>query len=110
MTISVTITDVNGMTRTLENLTEGFSLMEAEKQNGVEGILGNCGGGAACGTCHVYVDEAWRDRLPQPDSIEADMLEILEDTRRPNSRLSCQIKLSEAIDGLTVTVAPPSDY
>ena len=109
-TISITMTDALGVTRTISDATTGITLMEVSKQTGVEGVLGNCGGGAACGTCHVYVDPDWVDRLPAPDSIEADMLEILEDTRRANSRLGCQIRLEDALSGLTVTVAPPSDY
>jgi len=108
--IKVTITDAAGETRTIADATVGITLMEVSKQNGVEGVLGNCGGGAACGTCHVYVAPEWQDRLPAADAIEADMLEILEDTRRDNSRLGCQIRLAEALDGLVVTVAPPSDY
>ncbi|MBV1917332.1 MAG: (2Fe-2S)-binding protein [Sphingomonadaceae bacterium] len=108
--MKVIVTDALGGTQTIENLDPGCSLMELSKQNGVEGVLGNCGGGAACGTCHVYVDEAWLSRLPAPDEIEADMLEILDDTIQANSRLGCQIKLEAALDGLTVTVAPPSDY
>jgi 2Fe-2S ferredoxin len=109
-TIAVTITDAEGNRREVGDATIGISLMEVCKQNGIAGVLGNCGGGAACGTCHVYVDAAWLARLPGPDSIEADMLEILEDTRSDNSRLGCQIKLGEALDGLEATVAPPSDY
>ena len=109
-TISITMTDANGVTRTISDATTGITLMEVSKQNGVEGVLGNCGGGAACGTCHVYVDADWLERLPAPDSIEADMLEMLEDTRQDNSRLGCQIRLTDTLDGLTVTVAPPSDY
>lgn len=109
-TISITMTDALGVTRTISDATTGITLMEVSKQNGVEGVLGNCGGGAACGTCHVYVSDEWVDHLSAPDNIEADMLEMLEDTRRENSRLGCQIRLSEALDGLTVTVAPPSDY
>ena len=109
-TISITMTDAQGVTRTITDATTGITLMEVSKQNGVEGVLGNCGGGAACGTCHVYVDPGWVDRLPAPDTIEADMLEMLEDTRRENSRLGCQIRLATALDGLTVTVAPPSEY
>ena len=108
--ISITMTDALGVTRTISDATTGITLMEVSKQNGVEGVLGNCGGGAACGTCHVYVSDEWVDRLPAPDAIEADMLEMLEDTRRENSRLGCQIRLAPVLDGLTVTVAPPSDY
>lgn len=108
--ISIIITDAEGVTRTLSDAMTGITLMEVSKQNSVEGVLGNCGGGAACGTCHVYVAPDWISRLSPPDSIEADMLELLEDTRRDNSRLGCQIRLDDALDGLTVTVAPPSDY
>lgn len=109
-TIAITITDAKGQTRAIADAMTGITLMEVSKQNGVEGVLGNCGGGAACGTCHVYVDAKWLYRLPAPDPIEADMLEMLEDTRRENSRLGCQIRLSDALDGLVVAVAPPSDY
>ncbi len=109
-TISITMTDAEGVAHTISDAMTGISLMEVSKQNGIAGVLGNCGGGAACGTCHVYVDAAWMDRLPAPDPIEADMLEMLEDTRRDNSRLGCQIRLADALEGLTVTVAPPSDY
>ncbi len=109
-TIALNITDVDGQVRTIADAATGITLMEVSKQNGVEGVLGNCGGGAACGTCHVYVDADWLERLPAPDSIETDMLELLEDTRRDTSRLGCQIRLTDALDGLTVTVAPPSDY
>ncbi|MBM3596400.1 MAG: 2Fe-2S iron-sulfur cluster binding domain-containing protein [Alphaproteobacteria bacterium] len=108
-TISITITDAAGNTRTIADVTTGITLMEVSRQNGVEGVLGNCGGGAACGTCHVYVDAEWVDRLPAPDSIETDMLDLLEDMRRENSRLGCQIRLAASLKGLNVTVAPPSD-
>ncbi|MCB2047234.1 MAG: 2Fe-2S iron-sulfur cluster binding domain-containing protein [Novosphingobium sp.] len=109
-TITINITDADGQAHTIADATTGITLMEVSKQNGIAGVLGNCGGGAACGTCHVYVDAAWQDRLPGPDSIEEDMLEILEDTRRDNSRLGCQIRLTDAMEGLVVKVAPPSDY
>ena len=109
-TISINVTDAEGQAHRIADATTGITLMEVSKQNGIAGVLGNCGGGAACGTCHVYVDADWEDRLPAPDSIEEDMLEILEDTRRENSRLGCQIRLTEEQEGLIVTVAPPSDY
>jgi 2Fe-2S ferredoxin len=109
-TIRINITDADGQAHAIADAMTGITLMEISKQNGISGVLGNCGGGAACGTCHVYVDADWLARLPQADAIEADMLEMLEDTRRENSRLGCQIRLADAHDGLTVTVAPPSDY
>lgn len=108
--LTVTLVDADGVAREIGNLDPGLSLMEVSKQNGVTGVHGECGGAAACGTCHIYVDAEWLDKLPAPDSIELDMLEMLEDTRRDNSRLGCQIKLEGALDGLTATVAPASDY
>lgn len=108
--VAVTLIDADGVARQIANIDAGLSLMEVSKQNGVTGVLGECGGAAACGTCHIYVDADWIDRLPQPDAIELDMLEMLEDTRRDNSRLGCQIKLEEALNGFKATVAPASDY
>jgi len=86
------------------NVTEGWSLMQAATANGVEGILGECGGSGACATCHCYVDEARLADLPPPSQSELDMLANVAAERRPNSRLSCQIKSSAAIEGLTVTL------
>ena len=71
--------------------------------NGSSGRLPLCGGGAcACATCHVYVDEAWREKVGAPSPMEEDMLDFGFDVR-PNSRLSCQIKVSDELDGLVVT-------
>jgi len=82
----------------------GFSLMEAAIHNDIEGIAGECGGACSCGTCHIYIEEAWIDRVPPPADIETDLLEAVE-RRRPNSRLACQIKISPELDTLVVTVA-----
>ena len=80
----------------------GLSAMEAAVQNLVPGIDGDCGGAAACGTCHVYVDAAWGAKVgPASEGIEQEML-ALSDVRAPNSRLSCQIKMSEDLDGLVL--------
>ena len=70
-------------------------------------IKAECGGACACATCHVYVDPAWIDRLPEKAGEEIDQLEILAD-RLPNSRLACQVLMSEDLDGLRVTLAPGS--
>ncbi len=86
----------------------GISLMEAALQNMVAGIDGDCGGCCACATCHVYVDPEWIDRLPAREDMETEMLELAEDVR-PNSRLSCQIKMSAALDGLVVRL-PESQH
>ncbi|GCA49395.1 ferredoxin-6 [Sinorhizobium sp. KGO-5] len=77
--------------------------MENAVRNSVPGIEAECGGACACATCHVYVDEEWKGRVGPPNDIEKDMLDFAYDVRE-NSRLSCQIKLSEAIDGLKVEV------
>lgn len=108
--LKVTMTDVNGQTRTFEDVEEGMSLMELGKANDVAGIMGDCGGGCACATCHVYVDQAWWDKVGEPDDIEFAMLDMVADVMRDTSRLGCQIKMSPELDGLVVTVAPSSSY
>ena len=91
-----------GQTRTVEAAV-GTSLMEAAVRNGVVGIEAECGGACACATCHVYVDEAWRDKTGKPTPMEEDMLDFGVDVR-DNSRLACQIRLTAALDGLVVTI------
>jgi 2Fe-2S ferredoxin len=80
----------------------GQSLMQAAVAANVPGIEADCGGLMTCATCHVYVREPFASRLPAPGADEAGMLEFAAAERRPNSRLSCQIELTEALDGLTV--------
>jgi ferredoxin, 2Fe-2S len=80
----------------------GSSVMQLLAGAGEPGIIAECGGSAMCATCHVYVDEAWVDRLPAALANEQEMLECTADERRPNSRLSCQIKVSDALDGMVV--------
>ena len=82
----------------------GTTLMEAAVDNDVKGIVAECGGACSCATCHVYVDPAWAPQLPPPDAQEDGMLGCVLD-RRPTSRLSCQVVLKPALDGLTVEVA-----
>ena len=83
----------------------GVSLKDNLKRGGISEIAAICGGCASCGTCHVYVSQDWLDRLP---AIQADEETILafSDWREANSRLSCQIKVTDELDGLCVTVAP----
>lgn len=81
----------------------GVTLMEAAKLNDVPGIEAECGGACACATCHVYVDEAWREKTGSPSQMEEDMLDFAFDVREA-SRLSCQIKLKPVLDGITVRV------
>lgn len=108
--LKVTVIDVDGETRTFDDVEEGVSLMELAKQNGVAGIMGDCGGGCACATCHVYVDQAWWDKVGEPDDIEFAMLDMVADVMKDNSRLGCQVKMSSELDGIEVTVAPASTY
>ena len=83
---------------------EGFSVMQAATGAGVAGIVGECGGSAMCATCHVIVDAAWADKLPAALPNELEMLECTATERRPTSRLSCQIKLTAAMQGLIVRI------
>jgi 2Fe-2S ferredoxin len=81
----------------------GISVMEAAKQRGVPGIVAQCGGACACATCHVYVDADWVAKLPPAEDMEQGMLESAWEPRA-NSRLSCQITITAALDGLKLTV------
>ena len=82
----------------------GYSVMEAAINNNIDGIVAECGGACACATCHSYVDEAWQDKLPAMDDMEDSMLDAAYD-RRDNSRLTCQLEINDAWDGLVVHVA-----
>lgn len=99
----VTFIDAAGASRTID-IPAGWSLMEGAVQNDVSGIVAECGGGCACATCHVLVAAEWTDRLPPMSPAENDLLECTAVTRAANSRLSCQIPLSDALDGLVVTL------
>ncbi len=96
----ITYIDPNSAARTVE-AENGATVMETAIRNNVPGIEAECGGACACATCHVYVDEAWREKTGEPSPMEEDMLDFGYDVR-PNSRLSCQIKVSEELDGLVV--------
>ena len=97
----ITYIDAGGVARTVDGEV-GSTVMETAIKNGVPGIEAECGGACACSTCHVYVDEAWREKTGEPSPMEEDMLDFAFDVK-PNSRLSCQIKVTEALDGLVVT-------
>jgi len=98
----VTYIEHNGTAHQVE-VPVGLSVMRGAVNNGVPGIDADCGGECACATCHVYVDPAWLERigLPEPGSMEASMLSFAA-AAAPNSRLSCQITMSEALAGLVV--------
>ena len=97
----------DGSSRTLEVKT-GLTVMEGAVKNNVPGIDADCGGACACATCHVYVDEAWTDKVGTASAMEESMLDFAEGVK-PNSRLSCQIKVTDALDGLVVTT-PESQH
>jgi 2Fe-2S ferredoxin len=97
----ITFIEASGQSTTI-GLADGWSLMQGATANGVDGILGECGGSCACATCHCYVDEARLGDLPPASAGELDMLENVVAERRPNSRLACQLKASAALEGLVV--------
>jgi len=97
----ITYIDSSGSARTVE-ADIGATVMEAAIKNSVPGIEAECGGACSCSTCHVYVDANWKEATGEPGPMEEDMLDFAFDVR-PTSRLSCQIKVTEALDGLTVT-------
>jgi 2Fe-2S ferredoxin len=98
----ITFIDTAGRRHEVE-AENGSTVMENAIRNGVPGIEAECGGACACATCHVYVDEAFRAIVGDPSPMEEDMLDFAYDVR-PSSRLSCQIRVSDALDGLVVTV------
>ncbi len=97
----ITYKDYQGNSKTL-NVDNGLSVMEGAIQNEIPGIDADCGGGMACATCHVYVEENWLNKLPKAEDAEVDMIDMAFEPKK-NSRLSCQIIVSDELDGLEVT-------
>ena len=97
----ITYKDHEGGSRTIE-VENGLSVMEGAIQNNISGIDADCGGSMACATCHVYVEDSWLNKLPKAEDAEQDMIDMAYKPNK-NSRLSCQIVVSDEIDGLTVT-------
>lgn len=91
------------------DVPSGNSVMQGAVNHAVQGIVAECGGGLACATCHCYVDDAWIDRVGPPSQMEIDMLECTASEKKPGSRLSCQIAVSDALDGLIVHL-PEKQY
>ena len=85
------------------DVQNGLTVMEGAVQNDIPGIDADCGGGMACATCHVYVKEEWLDKLPKKEDGEEDMLDMAFEPKK-NSRLSCQLVVSDDLDGLTVDI------
>jgi ferredoxin, 2Fe-2S len=100
------VVDGAGEERVIEG-SSGQRVMEVIRDNGVDDLLALCGGCCSCGTCHVWVEPAFMDRLPEMGNQEDDILECSE-YRKANSRLSCQLLLTDALDGVRLTVAPVS--
>ena len=97
----ITYIDSSGNQKTIE-VAKGLSVMEGAIQNNIPGIDADCGGGMACATCHVYVKEEWFNKLPKAEDGEQDMIDMAFEPKK-NSRLSCQLIVSEELDGMVVT-------
>lgn len=103
----ITYVEHNGKTHEVD-VADGMSVMEGAIKHGVQGIEADCGGACACATCHVYVDEAFIEKTGKPSSMEESMLDFASDVE-PNSRLSCQIKVTPELNGLVVKI-PASQH
>jgi 2Fe-2S ferredoxin len=103
----ITYVDSSGAERTVEG-KNGMTVMETAIKHNVPGIDADCGGACACATCHVYVDPAFADKVGKPSAMEQSMLDFAENVRE-TSRLSCQIKIKDDLDGLKVTT-PESQH
>ena len=98
----ITYIENNGKSHSVE-VAEGLTVMEGAVQNDIPGIDADCGGGMACATCHVYVKEQWFNKLPKKEDGEEDMLDMAFEPKQ-NSRLSCQLVVSDDLDGLVVNI------
>ena len=96
----ITYKDYQGNSKTID-IENGLSVMEGAVQNEIPGIDADCGGGMACATCHVYVEENWLDKIPKAEDAEIDMIDMAFEPKK-NSRLSCQIIVGDELDGLEV--------
>ena len=97
----ITYIDSSGNSKTID-VENGLSVMEGAVQNNIPGIDADCGGGMACATCHVYVKEEWFNKLQKAEDAEQDMIDMAFEPKK-NSRLSCQLIVSDELDGLIVT-------
>ena len=97
----ITYIENSGNEKTVE-VSNGLTVMEGAVQNNIPGIDADCGGGMACATCHVYVKEEWFEKLPKKEDGEEDMLDMAFEPKK-NSRLSCQLIVSDELDGLIVS-------
>ena len=97
----ITYRDKDGYSKTIE-IENGLSVMEGAIQNDIPGIDADCGGAMACATCHVYVEEKWLDKIPKAEEAEIDMIDMSFEPKK-NSRLSCQLIITNELEGLVVT-------
>ena len=97
----ITYKDFQGNSKTIE-VENGLTVMEGAIQNNIPGIDADCGGSMACATCHVYVEEIWLNKIQKAEEAEEDMIDMAFEPKK-NSRLSCQLIVSEELDGLIVT-------
>ncbi len=102
--ICITFIEADGAEKAITDAPKGEWLMELAKANGIVGIIGDCGGKCSCATCHVYVDQNWIDAVGKPNEMEAMRLNMTGNLHKDNSRLCCQLKVSEALNGLRVSV------
>lgn len=100
---NITYIEPNGTAKTFD-LPMGATLMEGAVQNGVQGIVAECGGSCMCATCHIYVEEAFLEMLPEMEEEENEMLDGTTAERKPNSRLGCQVRATKKLDGLIVRI------
>jgi 2Fe-2S ferredoxin len=105
--VKITYIEANGDTRVVDAKL-GQTVMETATKNGVPGIAADCGGSCACGTCRIYPEPEWREKLPARGAMEAEMLDFSADDH-PAVRLSCQIKVTEELDGMVVRL-PASQH
>ncbi|WBU63570.1 2Fe-2S iron-sulfur cluster-binding protein [Paracoccus aerodenitrificans] len=101
--VNITFVETDGTERNVE-AEVGLSIMEVATRNNVAGIIAECGGQCSCATCHVYIEGAFFDKVGEPVDDEEDMLDFSEN-RKENSRLGCQIEVTDDLDGMTVRVA-----
>ena len=98
----ITYQDNKGNSKIID-VENGLTVMEGAIQNDIPGIDADCGGSMACATCHVYVEEKWLDKLPKPEEAEVDMVDMAFEPKK-NSRLSCQLIVSDEMNGLVVNI------
>ena len=97
----ITYIEHNGTKHEID-VANGMTVMEGARDNNIPGIEADCGGACACSTCHVYIDPEWVEKIPAKDDMEADMLDFAWQPDAARSRLTCQLKVTDALDGLIV--------